>query len=233
MRRADGWVYISRAVYDGRTMRLLLLLSIACSPPKGDSAEDSAPANLAPSAPGVAITPAAPSGAADLVAAVTTEAVDPEGAAVTYAFAWTVDGIDRTDLATETVPLAELSEGQTWSVAATASDGALASEAGVASVTVQHLPPTAPVIHIAPEAPAPGTALILVFDTEAADPNGDTLTQTVEWYENEVLTEAYTGLSTIQAPNVQPADVFRVVVTVTDGTSDPVSVEAETTVSGG
>ncbi len=53
------------------------------------SAENAAPSGLA-----IAIDPATPDDADDLACVTVTEAIDPNGDAVTYRYAWTVDGAD-------------------------------------------------------------------------------------------------------------------------------------------
>ena len=52
--------------------------------------------NTAPTAPVVAITPVDAESGDDLTCSVTTASTDADGDALTYAFAWDVDGVDFT-----------------------------------------------------------------------------------------------------------------------------------------
>lgn len=186
--------------------------------------------NAAPTAPEIVLSPAAPSDASDLVVTVVTPATDPDGDAVTYRYAWSVDGAARADLATETVPAAETADGQTWTVEVVPNDGALDGPAATASVTVGNAPPTAPTIHLEPQSPAPGDDLALVVDAAAADPNGDALTQTIRWYVDGSLNGSWDDATTVSGAYVEAGETYRVVVSVTDGLSDPVTAEATATV---
>ena len=89
--------------------------------------------NQPPSDPVVEVSPASPFGRDPLLCAVETEAVDPEGAAVTHAFAWTRDGAEAGT--GTTVDPDDTSEGEEWVCTVTASDGELESTAS-ATVTI-------------------------------------------------------------------------------------------------
>ncbi len=115
-----------------------------CTVTPNDGALDGAPAsasviivqgNEAPSAPGVSISPAAPTDDDVLTCVIDTESVDPDGDAVTYAYAWSVDGADA-GVSSATVNAALTEAGQTWTCGVTASDGELESGAGTAGVDI-------------------------------------------------------------------------------------------------
>jgi hypothetical protein len=97
--------------------------------------------NTAPSAPAVAITPAAPvTETDDLFCEIVTDSTDPDLDSISYSFAWTVDGsaysgtTGSTDHSGDTVPVASTDYLQTWTCTATPSDGSL--EGGDASDSV-------------------------------------------------------------------------------------------------
>jgi len=84
--------------------------------------------NTPPTAPGISISPTDPEpGVDDVVCSVDTASDDADGDAVTYGFAWDVDGVaftGVTDLAMEsTVAGAETNAGETWTCAVTPDDG--------------------------------------------------------------------------------------------------------------
>ncbi len=182
--------------------------------------------NLAPSSPVVTITPERPGDGDDLTVTVLTESVDPEGAAVTLSYAWSVNGAARADLAGPVLPNAETALGDVWEVAVTPNDGTIDGAPGTASVTVGNQPPSAPVIHIDPAAPVPRDDLNLVFDAESVDPDGDPLTTTIRWYENDIYYATRDGMLTVDGLYVDGGDVFVVEVSVTDGNSEPVVATA-------
>ena len=103
-----------------------------------DTDSDTAP-NTAPTAPTVHITPTAPTDLDALTCVIDTASVDPEGDAMTYTYAWSSDaGGTSTG---ETLPADLTTTGETWTCSVTASDGALSSAAGTASVGIASDPP--------------------------------------------------------------------------------------------
>ena len=115
-----------------------------CTVTPNDGALDGAPTsvsvtiaqgNRAPSAPGVSITPASPTDEDVLTCVIDTESVDPDGDAVTYAYAWSVDGVDA-GVSAASVNAALTEVGQAWTCGVTASDGELVSAAGTAEVQI-------------------------------------------------------------------------------------------------
>ncbi len=115
-----------------------------CTVTPNDGALDGAPTsvsvtiaqgNRAPSAPGVSITPASPTDEDVLTCVIDTESVDPDGDTVTYAYAWSVDGVDA-GVSAASVNAALTEVGQAWTCVVTASDGEYESSSGSASVEV-------------------------------------------------------------------------------------------------
>ncbi|MFZ5481271.1 MAG: Ig-like domain-containing protein [Myxococcota bacterium] len=91
--------------------------------------------NTAPGAPTVEVTPVEPADTDDLACAVVADAVDPDGDALTYTYAWSVDGV-ATGYATETIPADETHRDEVWTCEVVASDGAASGPAASASVTI-------------------------------------------------------------------------------------------------
>ena len=52
--------------------------------------------------------------------------------------------------------------------------------------TTANIPPTAPVINITPDEPLSGDDLVCTVITPSADPDGDPITYTYEWYKNDI-----------------------------------------------
>lgn len=230
-------------------MRLLPTLSLplavlalaACTPPvtsnkPADTATDTAgddtgepQENTAPSAAEIALSPAAPSDLANLTVTILTPSTDPEGDVVNYKYTWSVDGNVRADLTGNIVAADQTADLQTWSVTVTPNDGVLDGPPSTATATIGNEPPVAPTAHIDPAAPNPGDDLTLVFDSPASDANNDALTQTITWYKNESKVAAWNDKTTIDGINVTGGATFRAHIAVTDGLSDPVSVDVTAT----
>lgn len=142
----DGAAVSDAPVLDGRVhfsrdQEVVLVVT------PSDATEQGTPAsvalrvgNLAPGAPAVAITPSEPRGGDPLMCVVDEEAVDPDDDAVSYAFAWTVDGVPYEGASSEarssTVPAEAALEGQVWTCSVTALDDLEEGAVASASVTV-------------------------------------------------------------------------------------------------
>ncbi|MBM4379287.1 MAG: hypothetical protein FJ086_08300 [Deltaproteobacteria bacterium] len=97
--------------------------------------------NRPPSAPGIAVTPASPGDGDDLVCAVTSAAVDPEGDPVGYAFTWTRNGQpfsgETSAATTSTISGALTSPGDLFECQVTASDGHVVALSSTATAQVK------------------------------------------------------------------------------------------------
>ena len=91
--------------------------------------------NRAPSAPTVSINPAEPTDDDVLICVIDTESVDPDGDAVTYTYAWSVDGAD-TGRTGKTLGSDITEVGQQWTCTAIASDGDLETQSSSTSVEI-------------------------------------------------------------------------------------------------
>ncbi|MBL8616200.1 MAG: SUMF1/EgtB/PvdO family nonheme iron enzyme [Deltaproteobacteria bacterium] len=97
--------------------------------------------NAAPSAPGVALLPAAPTPGEALECAVLSPSVDPDGDPLTYTVHWQVNGVDFDGAVDgtwpgDTVPLRVTAAGEEWTCAVRASDGEATGEQSTASAVV-------------------------------------------------------------------------------------------------
>jgi sulfatase modifying factor 1 len=180
--------------------------------------------NQAPGAPVVSIGPNEPQTNDDLVAVVRTDAADPEGDTLAYAYSWFQDGVPRADLTTDTVPAAETTKGEVWELVVTANDGELDGASGTASATVLNSAPEVTVA-FAPEAPVTGDALVAV--PTAIDADGDAVTFTYAWTLDSAP-QADAG-NTIPADRTEHGQLWSASVTPSDadGAGTPVTAEVE------
>ena len=134
--------------------------------------------NGLPSAPTVAITPAGPDTDDALVASVTADAVDPEGDAISYSWAWTRDG-GATGIVTDTVPASSTRRGELWAVTVTPHDPGGAGSPGTAGVTIGNAAPQITSLALTPASPRTQDTLSVAVGTRDAD--GDTVALSYSW----------------------------------------------------
>lgn len=145
----DGTVLASSASYTltaaGTNPGDTLSCTLTATDSEGWDGSDSRSAtvlNTVPTAPGVAVSPAAPvEGLDDLVCEVTTASSDADGQSVDYDVAWEVDGVaftatSTTTLSGDTVSYADTAAGELWTCTVTPTDGSDDGPAGSDSVTI-------------------------------------------------------------------------------------------------
>jgi hypothetical protein len=177
---------------------------------------DADPTNEAPGSATIAITPAIPTDADTLACEVRTQATDPDGDAVSYRYAWAVDGVDS-GLSGAEVAASFTSVGQMWTCTVTPTDGALdgASESASATVVSDNRAPSAPTVAITPAEPGDDDDLLCSVTTDGIDPDGDPVSYTYAW----TLDGEDAGLSSasVAAGLTSPTQEWTCTVTPTDG----------------
>ncbi len=182
-----------------------------------------------PTAPVVSLTPASPATDDDLVVSIDSPAVDPEGASLTYGYAWSVDGVPSTASVSATLPASATSRGESWTVSVTATDGLTTSTAGTASVTISN---TDPVTTVSLTPGAPTRADTLTCSAVATDVDGDALTYAFTWTVDGVVVPATStsGPTSTLSASFGVDDVVTCDVLVSDGSG---SASASTSVTVG
>lgn len=194
-----------------RHLPLVLVLALtACNEP---------PDGLA-----ISLDPEVPTTADDLVAQVTTEAVDPDDDDVTYTYAWTVDG-ENADVQGDTVPAERTARGQVWSVTVIPSDGTEVGPSQTAQVTIANTLPTATVL-LTPAYPDESEDLVATLSTEDLD--GDVVDVSIAWFRDgapvDVRGERVDSEATLKG------EVWEVRVTPSDDVGDGETVTAQVTI---
>ena len=214
------------------------LLLLSCSESEMHTIEDDVDAeaetgepaveNESPSQPTVRISPPDPTPDEDLLCALTGGAIDPEGDALTTAFAWEIDGVP-TDEDGEVVSAALTADGEQWTCIVTVSDGISDSPAGEDSVAVfqPNRAPSPPVVSIFPEAPGANHTLECLITEPATDPDGDTVSYTYAWsVDGTVISETTDTLS-----SEQTAEGEQWTCTVTPGDGELIGADGSDSVS--
>ena len=144
------------------------------------TAADTTVANVAPTAPEVAIDPVLPLTDDDLVAHLVTPASDADGPeALSYHYVWTLDDVEQADVGAH-VSAARTAKGQRWSVRVHASDGTADGPAATATTTIGDTPAT--LAGAALDATEVSTLETLTCTALGfADPDGDPEAVSVRW----------------------------------------------------
>lgn len=191
-----------------------------------DSADDTSPPNHPPEGLAVAITQLAPQPGEPVSVTILTAATDPDGDPVTYLYAWSRDGVDA-GVSTDTVEAGVTALLDTWTVTVTPTDGEDMGAPATATVVIGNQPPVPPELEIDPEDPVADDTIALYFNTEPYDPEGDPITMTILWYDDDALVPGQEGLMEFDGDRVDDQEIIKVVVSVSDGLHEPVSSEIE------
>ena len=183
--------------------------------------------NGLPSAPGVTLGPSGATTSDDLVASVTTPAVDPEGSTLTYEYEWSRNGIVESSWTTDTVSASATARGETWSVEVRANDGTGLGAAGTDALTVVNSAPVVASVTLTPSSVT--TNDTVTASVSASDGDGDSLTYTYDWSVNGISV-GVSGASLDGTTHFDRGDVISVSVSASDGTDASASVSATATV---
>ena len=156
-----------------RTTLVLMFLIGACG---GDRA---------PGPSLITLTPAAPDTGDDLVVTIDTEALDPEGDAVTYSYLWYKDHELQSDYSEATLPADATTKGDTWAVEVIAVGDGNEGPVVEAEVTVVNALPTAEVVM---QSASPLSSEDIVASVTAVDLDGDTVALEWSWTRDGVAT---------------------------------------------
>jgi hypothetical protein len=193
--------------------------SCTASPSDGTSEGPGASAsvvvvNALPSAPVVQVDPLTPDTDADLSCSVVTDAVDPDGDPITYAFDWTVDGV-ASGISDSLVAASATTRDEEWTCSVVANDGFEAGPAGSASMTVLNAAPSAPGVALTPVEPTAEDDLLCSVAVPSIDPDGDAVVYSFTWLLDGVAT-GFAG-SVLSAVETENGDEWTCVVTGSDG----------------
>ena len=140
--------------------------------------------NSPPSTPGIALAPANPPAADDLVVTVVTESEDPDGDNVEYNVVWSVDGEVVEGANSLVLPSMFTTRGETWSVRITAFDGIQEGGSAGATVFVENAAPTVGGVQIIPALAYERDTLTCLYD-EPVDLDNDEVGELAVWVVND------------------------------------------------
>ena len=181
--------------------------------------------NRPPTAPtSVAVSPSSPKTADNLTASAS-GSVDADGHHLIYEFQWvrSTDGgasWGSWGLDGGSLPSAHTSKQEMWQARARADDGTNYS-AWMHSVpaTIGNTAPTQPTVDVTPDSPTTDDDLS-VSATGSTDPDGDTVSYSCRWHRDDAHQSAYDDATSVPSSATSKNEVWKCVVTPTDGTDD-------------
>ncbi|MGD9497612.1 MAG: FlgD immunoglobulin-like domain containing protein [Armatimonadota bacterium] len=198
----------------------------------GPSAQDQvtvASANRPPTAPTVNVMPDNPK-TTDALSVSASGSTDPDGDAVSYRYRWYRDGALQSAYNDATsIPSSATAKGQTWRCVVTPSDGTADGPSAQDEVTIANSPPSAPAVRIVPDHPSHADDLAASV-SGSDDADGDSVSYRYRWYRNGQHQVAYDDRATVPSSATSPADIWRCVVTATDGASESAISQDEVTI---
>ncbi|MHB8872866.1 MAG: hypothetical protein ACYC8T_04200, partial [Myxococcaceae bacterium] len=140
--------------------------------------------DTAPSAPEIALEPAAPTAETGLRVKLVRPGEDKDGDPVSYRYAWTRDGVPFAPGGPGSeVKAGGLRRGEVLSVTVTSDDGEVRGGEVAASARVQNTVPAAPKVALSPQKPAAGSSLACAV-TPPKDLDGDPVSVGIAWLRN-------------------------------------------------
>lgn len=199
------------------------LVTARVVPSDGDSAGPAgvAQARVGDTPPGpvqIALDPQAPARTDAIRARVEAPAVDPDGDALRYRYAWSVDGRPlNLPGSTSVLPAGLFRKHEKVQVEVRAFDGQLAGPPARAEVVARNSLPTAPAVEIRPARPRRGEPLRAVVRAPAGDADGDPLTYRFSWRKNSEPFQASADGREVPGAAVARGDTFELTVVASDG----------------
>lgn len=184
-------------------------------------------ANTPPAAPTARIEPEAPTTGDPLVCRIAGEASDPDADPLTYTYRWMRDGTPYPPpREPSVVPPEATVRGQKWRCEVTAADAEGPGPAGGDERTIGNTPPSQTAVRVVPAAPGAGATLRCEIAQPATDPDGDSVEYRYQWLKNGVAQPF--SPSSVEVPGrlVKDDDLWRCVVTPTDGQGDGPAAES-------
>jgi hypothetical protein len=109
--------------------------------------------------------------------------------------------------------------GERWRCEARASDGTVETAKVAAELTVANSPPTAPEVVVEPDRPRRGDDLFCRVATASTDPDGDPISYTYAWTENDRAVAAGADPTRVDSARVSKGKRWKCTVTPSDGTA--------------
>ena len=179
-----------------------------------------------PTAPTVALDPAAPTALTGIAVDLVARSVDGDGDPVTYRYAWTRDG---TPVALDgpLVPPRTLRHGEVWRVEVTPGDGEEDGPPVLLSVTVANTPPPPPSVVVTPLAPTAGLALTCEATVPERDVDGEPIRVRSRWLRDGQPQPVADGAQLLPAGTTRRGERWRCEAWSSDGEAESAPGAAE------
>ena len=173
--------------------------------------------NTTPTTPVVDVTPDFPVTTDDLVCSIISLSTDADEDDLVYTYQWYNNGVQQTELSTNTVNFSLTAPGDTWKCVIISSDREDSNAGSFDEVTIVNRDPIAPVLNITPDFPVTTDDLVCSIITDSSDPEGDTIVYTYQWYKDDVVQKDLTT-NTVGSSYTSKTEVWKCVVNASDGT---------------
>ncbi len=184
--------------------------------------------NAAPTAPTVTIAPADPT-TNDSLRATASGSTDADGDPVTYSYQWYKNGTLQPGRIYRTLAARWTRLGQVWRCIVTPNDGADDGPTGEDEVTIGSTI-SQPTVDVTPDDPTNKQNLV-ANASGSADADGDPVTYEYAWFKDGVRQPDLNGMRIIRAWRTRPGQIWRCVVTPTDGTNNGPTSEDTVTIN--
>jgi len=180
--------------------------------------------NSPPTQPAVEVAPDSPKTNNELTvsASGSDDADDDE---VSYSYKWYKDDEHQSDYDDQTtIPASATAKGETWKCIVTPNDGEEDGPSDDDQVTIANSAPTQPAVDVQPDEPD-STDDLVCGASGSTDADEDTVTYSYRWYRDAEHQADYDDEATVPAAATAAGEIWRCVVTPSDGESEGPSGE--------
>jgi hypothetical protein len=197
--------------------------------PGPSTSAECAARNTAPTAPAVALEPAAPTALTGLTVRIQRPSADHDGDPIGYHYIWSRDGLP-VQLDGPLVPPRTLRHKEVWRVEVVPNDGEEDGARVILSATVGNTSPPLPAVVVKPLSPVVGQGLNCEATVPERDADQEAITVHYRWLRNDKPEALSDGLAVLPAGVIRRGERWRCEAWSNDGTVDSARAVAEVTV---
>jgi hypothetical protein len=182
--------------------------------------------NGLPGAPTISLGPNPAYTDDDIVVTLDSDATDPEGDAIIYAYAWALNGIASPASLSSSLGASATTKGDVWTVTVTPNDGLGDGASASASITILNTAPTLASAALTPD-PAATTDALTCTAGASTDADGDSVSASYTW---SIDGSVGAGSGVLPAASTSRGQSIFCTVTPSDGSDSGTAVDSNTVV---